>query len=137
VNYPKYLSDVTSCNSYFCEPRLVQLFSRTNYWCNRCPKCVFLFACFSAFLPKKEVVRIFGANLYTKKRLVSLFKRILGIEGFKPFDCVGEPEEMVLAMHYASKKKEYSNDLMMKIFEDKFPINYNFNILETKVLHKN
>lgn len=120
VNYPQYLHHVTSCNNYFWLTSIEQKLQSKSYWCNRCPKCVFLFACFTAFLPKQEVVKMFGANLYTKKRLLPLFKRILGIEGFKPLDCVGEPEEMILAMHYASLKKEYSNDPVMKFFEEHF-----------------
>jgi len=134
VCYPKYLYDVTSCNTYFWLPYIQQLLSRTNYWCNKCPKCVFLFACFSAYLPKKEVVNIFGADLYTKKHLMPLFKRILGIEGFKPLDCVGEPEEMILAMHYATKNKEYSGELAIQLFEEHFPPNYNFDKIIQKVL---
>jgi hypothetical protein len=94
---------------------------------------VFLFACFSAFLPKPEVVRMFGANLYAKKRLLPLFRQILGIEGFKPLDCVGEPEEMILAMHYASRRKEYSGDVAIRMFEARFPTNYDFNKLAQKV----
>lgn len=133
VSYPKYLYDVTSCNAYFWEPRFVQLLSRTNYWCNRCPKCVFLFACFSAFLPKKELTSIFGTDLYNKKRLLPLFRRILGIEGFKPLDCVGEPEEMILAMHYAARRKEYTGEPAMKLFKEYFPPNYNFDKLEKSV----
>ncbi len=137
VNYPKYLYNVTSCNSYFWEPKLVQFLSRTNYWCNQCPKCIFLFACFSAFLPKKEVINIFGANLYTKKNLLPLFKKILGIQGFKPLDCVGEPEEMILAMHYASLTNEYTGELAMQLFEDYFPKEYDFNKLKQKVFSEN
>ena len=136
VRYPQYLYDVTSCNTYFWLPRIQQLLSRTNYWCNRCPKCVFLFASFSAFLPKKEVVNIFGTNLYTKKHLLRLFKRILGIEGFKPLDCVGEPEEMILAMHYAARCKEYSGEPAMQLFEEHFPPNYDFDSLTQKVFTK-
>ncbi len=134
VRYPQYFYDVTSCNSYFWLTRIEQLVVRTNYWCNKCPKCVFLFACFSAFLPKKEVVAIFGADLYTKKRLLPLFKRILGIEGFKPLDCVGEPEEMILAMHYAARRKEYSGEPAMRLFEKYFPPEYSFDKLEMLVL---
>lgn len=133
VRYPKYLYDVTSCNSYFWLPRIQQRLQRTNYWCNQCPKCVFLFASFSAFLPKKEVVNIFGADLYTKKHHLPLFKRILGIEGFKPLDCVGEPEEMILAMHYATSGKEYAGEPAMKLFEEHFPPNYNFDELAQRV----
>lgn len=133
VCYPQYLHDVTSCNTYFWLTRIEQLLLRTNYWCNRCPKCVFLFACFSAFLPKNEVIDIFGADLYTKKRLIPLFKSILGIEGFKPLDCVGEPEEMILAMYYAAHRREYSGEPAMQLFEKNFPQNYDFNSLSRKV----
>lgn len=133
VQYPQYLRSVTSCNGYFFLPRTVQLLSRKNYWCKQCPKCVFIFACFSAFLPKKEVIDIFGADMYAKKRLLPLFKRILGIEGFKPLDCVGEPEEMILAMHYASLGGEYSGEPAMKLFEEHFPPNYDFEKLERRV----
>ena len=82
VQYPQYLHYVTSCNNYFWLTGLEQHLMSKAYWCKRCPKCVFLFACFTAFLPKTEVVRIFGADLYIKKRLLPLFRRILGIEGF-------------------------------------------------------
>jgi len=133
VQYPQYLHYVTSCNNYFWLPRSAQLLLRKGYWCNECPKCVFLFACFSAFLPKKEIVSIFGADLYTKKRLLPLFKRILGIEGSKPLDCVGEPEEMILAMHRASRSNEYTAESAMKLFEEYFPKSYNFGEIERRV----
>jgi len=134
VRYPQYLHHVTSCNTYFWLTRFEQKLLRKAYWCKRCPKCVFLFACFSAFLPKKEVLDIFGADLYTKKRLLPLFRRILGIEGFKPLDCVGEPEEMILAMHYAAQGKEYDGDLAMQLFEKRFSSTYDFDEVARKVV---
>lgn len=132
-NYQKYLHDVTSCNIYFWLTPLEQYLTRKNYWCKRCPKCVFLFACFSAFLPKREVLGIFGADLYADKRLLPLTKRILGVEGFKPLDCVGEPEEMILAMHYAVKGGEYKDEPAIKLFEEYFPPNYNFKEIESRI----
>lgn len=135
IKYPKYLRYVTSCNSYFCYSRFEQRFLlRTPYWCKECPKCVFLFACYAAFLPRKEVVKIFGANLYTKKRNLPLIRRILGIEGFKPLDCVGEPEEMILAMEYAARRNEYTNTPALRDFKRHFPSNYGFEEIERKVL---
>ncbi|MDB5187864.1 MAG: hypothetical protein JWO50_384 [Candidatus Kaiserbacteria bacterium] len=134
VKYPEYLPYVTSCNNYFWLPRFVQRLSRTGYWCNKCPKCIFLFACFSAFLRKNEVVRIFGADLYMHTRLAPLFRRILGVEGFKPLDCVGEPQEMILAMHMADLRKEYEGEPVMQLFKEYFPKEYDFSKLETEVL---
>lgn len=133
VQYPKYLRQVTSCNTYFWLPRPIQLLQFKSYWCKRCPKCVFLFACFSAFLPKEEVVKIFGDDLYAKRNLLPLFLRILGTEGFKPLDCVGEPEEMILAMHYAYKRGEYASEPAMKIFEKHFATGYDFAAAEKRV----
>jgi hypothetical protein len=134
VMYPQYLHYVTSCNNYFWLPRPIQLIKRKAYWCKRCPKCVFLFACFTAFLPKNEVLEIFGSNLYTHKNLQPLFRRILGIEGFKPLDCVGEPEEMILAMHLADKQGSYDGDLAMKLFNEKFDMGYDFEAISKKIL---
>lgn len=133
LRYPQYLHGFTSCNTYFWLSRTEQLTARGNYWCKRCPKCVFLFACFSAFLPKKQTIKIFGANLYAKKRLLPLFRRILGIEGFKPLDCVGEPEEMILAMHYAAQRKEYAGEPAIRLFETFFPAGFAFGELERRV----
>jgi hypothetical protein len=133
VQYPQYLRYVTSCNAYFWLPPLVQRMRQKGYWCRRCPKCVFLFACFAAFLPKKEVTRMFGEDLYDRKRVLPLVRRILGIEGFKPLDCVGEPEEMILAMHYAARRKEYAGEPAMNLFEQNSPADYRYRELVSRV----
>lgn len=134
VQYPKYLRFVTSCNTYFWLPRPLQYLQRSGYWCNECAKCVFLFACFAAYLPKKEVVAMFGADLFAKERLLPLFSSILGVEGFKPLDCVGEPEEMILAIHLAARGNEYTGEPAMKLFEEHFPSSYDFHEIERSVL---
>lgn len=79
---------------------------------------------------------MFGANLYKNKRLLPLFKSILGIEGFKPLDCVGEPEEMVLAMHLASLSGEYAGEPALELFENHFKGKYNPDNLIQKVFHE-
>lgn len=137
ARYPRYFRDVTSCNTYFWLSPVERFFARRPYWCGSCPKCVFLFACFSAFLPKKDVVRIFGSNIYTKKDLLPLIREILGVEGHKPLDCVGEPGEMILAMHYASQKKEYAETVAIRMFKEHFNDQYDFSMLERKFLAEN
>ncbi len=133
VQYPQYLHDVTSCNNYFWLPKFVQYLKPSGYWCKKCAKCVFLFACFSAFLPKEKVVSMFGADLYADPKRIQMIKRILGIEGFKPLDCVGEPEEMILAMHYASRRGDYAGEPAMRMFEEQFPTDYDFDEIEGRV----
>lgn len=134
VQHTKYLKHVTSCNNYFWLTSIEQALVRTNYWCKNCPKCVFLFACFGAFMSKKDVVEMFGDNLYTQEKLIPLFKRILGLEGFKPLDCVGEPEEMILAMHYTALTHEYDDTPAIKMFRAHFPENYDFETIAKTVL---
>lgn len=136
VQYPQYLHYFTSCNTYFWLPRLWQLAYCKSYWCNHCPKCVFLFAAFAAFLPRKEMIAIFGADLYNKKRLLPLVRRILGIEGFKPLDCVGEPEEMILAMHYAEQRGDFAGEPAIQVFEEHFPNTYNFEEIEGRMFEE-
>ena len=62
-------------------------------WCGECPKCVFVFTLFSAFLTKEELLGIFKKNLYQDENLLPLFKDVLGLGKMKPFDCVGTFEE--------------------------------------------
>jgi hypothetical protein len=133
VQYSQYFPYVTSCNAYFWLSRLEQRLARTPYWCKECPKCMFLFACYAAYLPKKDMIKMFGANLYDRKDRLPLIRRILGTEGFKPLDCVGEPEEMILAMHYAAQRKEYAGEPAIALFEKEFPSSYDFVALERTV----
>lgn len=111
--YPPYFSIFSSCNRNFSSTHPNQ---EGRKWCGDCPKCAFVFALLAAFLPKETVTKIFGENLFAKETLLPLYKELLGIEGFKPFECVGTPEETKVAFYLASLKGEYTNDYSMKFF---------------------
>jgi hypothetical protein len=85
-------------------------------WCRRCPKCAFAFALFAAFLPKDQLLSIFGGNLFEAKTLLGTYRQILGIEGFKPFECVGTPEETKAAFFLAEKRGEFNDSKAMQLF---------------------
>ncbi len=85
-------------------------------WCNHCPKCAFVFALYAAFLPLDELLRIFGKNLFDDISILPLFQELLGIQGFKPFECVGTPEEAKAAFLLAHKKGELNETVIMKMF---------------------
>jgi hypothetical protein len=113
ANYPQYFSVFSSCNRNF------KITEKTNKkWCAECSKCVFTFAILSAFLPKQELINIFGQDLFNQTSLVATYKELLGVSKIKPFDCVGTPEEVQVAFYLAMKKKEYNNDLMMNLFQE-------------------
>ncbi len=120
ATYPKYFHSFSSCNMNFYLPLSDHGRPEMNraYWCNACPKCVFMFACLTAFLPKEIVTDIFGANLYSDQGLIPIFKELLGLEGFKPFECVGTPEEMLVAMYRAQETGSYDKEPAMMLFKE-------------------
>ena len=72
----------------------------------------------SAFLPKTKVLDIFGKNLFEDKSLLTLFKELLGIKNFKPFECVGTPEEVKLAMEKICKKGEFNRTPLLVLYKN-------------------
>lgn len=111
-SYPQYFSSFVSCNKGYAMKE-----KGKTHWCGKCPKCAFVFALLAAYLPKQEVVTIFGKNLFADTTLLPLYKELLGIEAFKPFECVGTPSEMHLALLLAYEKKEWQDDAVMAFFE--------------------
>jgi len=103
-------------------------------WCGACAKCLFVFILLAAFLPKNELMKIFGKDLLDDPKLLSMLKELLGLERLKPFDCVGTPEETKLALFYAHEKEEYENTLGMELFTKEILPNEDFSSLEKKLL---
>lgn len=80
-------------------------------WCGECPKCANSYLLFAPFLNADELQSIFnGQDLFAKESLADTFKGLLGIDGImKPFECVGETEELRLAYHMAQNCGGYSD----------------------------
>ena len=111
--YKDYFPLFASCNANWT----ITKEKPKGKWCGFCPKCAFIFLALSAFLPKEEVVKIFGKNLFADEKLQPLFLSLVGKHKFKPFECVGTLEESMVAFVLASKSGEYSNDFIMKYFD--------------------
>ncbi len=117
AGYPQYFGCVTSCNTNW------KILSKSSTdakprWCGQCPKCAFVFACLAAFLPKKTLVEMFGADLFSSEALLPLFRELLGAENFKPFECVGTPDETKAAFLLIRERKEFDSAPVMKMFVD-------------------
>ena len=118
----KYFPYFTSCNANFKQEGA----RHQGLWCNHCPKCVFVWILLSAFLSKKELMGIFGKNLYQEADLLPLFKDVLGLGTMKPFDCVGTFKEARVAFHMAVKT--YAKDFIIK----KLHYNIIYNVIMSK-----
>ncbi len=91
-DYPEAIPATHSCN--VAKP-----------WCGRCPKCLYVFLGYAAWLPRELVLRTFGSNLFEVEENLDGFAALLGLEGrHLPFECVGEVEESRLALRLAARR---------------------------------
>lgn len=70
-------------------------------WCGVCPKCANAFILFAPFIAHDELTALFsGRDLFTEPVLLQAMKGLLGVDGvMKPFECVGEVDELRYAYH--------------------------------------
>ncbi|MEA3304432.1 MAG: hypothetical protein U9Q15_01545 [Patescibacteria group bacterium] len=113
AQYSEFFPIVTSCNKNFT----LEGTSPENRWCGKCGKCEFVFALFSAYIPKAQMLEIFGRNFYEDYTSIPTFNALLGLEGNKPFECVGTQKEMRQAMSLASQSRQYDLDPVMLMFQ--------------------
>ncbi|PIR53323.1 hypothetical protein COU76_01700 [Candidatus Peregrinibacteria bacterium CG10_big_fil_rev_8_21_14_0_10_49_10] len=111
---PQYFPLVTSCNANW----KILGEKPEERWCGTCPKCAFAFCQFAAFLPKKALLHMFQKNLYEEEALLPLYRQLLGLEGIKPFECVGTPQETRAAMHLALEGKELNSTPVLRMFTE-------------------
>ncbi|MBZ9578720.1 hypothetical protein KJA14_02615 [Patescibacteria group bacterium] len=118
--YAKYFSSFISCNeafkTYSGRKKILKK------WCQKCPKCLFVFATLYPFLGEKKLVKIFGQNIFKKKELLPIMLELMGLRKFKPFECVGTKKESLVAFYLSFKKlrEQFSRDcrpFLLKYFE--------------------
>ncbi len=73
--------------------------SRENRWCGHCPKCLFVRLILAPFLPAEELDRLIGPLLDDAERVAD-FDGLTGLTPIKPFECVGEAEEVRCAVEW-------------------------------------
>ncbi|MBI2524056.1 endonuclease domain-containing protein, partial [Candidatus Peregrinibacteria bacterium] len=126
-HFPQYFDCTSSCNANWkitkqsllresggAMKRLSE--AKSASWCGQCPKCAFTFALYAAFLPKEKVLQIFQKNLFEDQALLQTYMALLGIEGVKPFECVGTPEETKAAFLLARERGEFNDTPAMQLF---------------------
>lgn len=93
-----------NCKDYHPYFRSCNLGGKTDSWCCKCPKCLFITIILSPFLSDDEIKNIFGENLLAKEEMLSDYDKLLGLLPEKPFECVGMRDEVILASHLTLKK---------------------------------
>jgi len=87
---PAYHAGFRSCNQAYRADTSV------DGWCGRCPKCRFVFLVLAPFLEPDRLAAIFGRNLLDDLQQLEGFRDLFAA-GRKPFECVGEQRESLLA----------------------------------------
>ncbi|OGK28883.1 hypothetical protein A3D06_02355 [Candidatus Roizmanbacteria bacterium RIFCSPHIGHO2_02_FULL_40_9] len=128
VTFKQYLPIFKSCN------RNYKLNSTSPIgWCGECPKCAFVFSLMCAFMPVAEVSSIFNKNLFEDGQLIGLFRELLGLEEAKPFECVGRPEEVQMALYYVFKRNDFRTSPIISLFEKEILPTFNRTAIESDV----
>ncbi len=92
-------------------------------WCCNCPKCLFVYTILSPFLYKKELMEIFGEDLFEKESLKETFVELCGFGETKPFECVGTYEEVQYAVSETINKLESKNlelPYLLKFYKENY-----------------
>jgi UDP-N-acetyl-alpha-D-muramoyl-L-alanyl-L-glutamate epimerase len=108
-----YHPSFTSCNAAF----KIDRGKRVGRWCCACPKCRSTFLLLAPFMEKTRLVSIFGQNLLDQQDQINGFEELIGLRGFKPFECVGEPDEYLAALLLLSQSPDWQGDVAMRHFQ--------------------
>ena len=96
--FDKYHDVFSSCNRAFTFDQ------HHMFWDGTCPKCAFVFLALTPFVDRTQLETLFsGNNLLLDPALEPTYRQLLGIEGDKPLECVGEVKESRAAMRLSAK----------------------------------
>lgn len=96
VQYPQYLNVFQSCN----------VGSKTDVWCGKCAKCLYVYILLSAFLPDDKLLPVFGSDMLNNPEFEGLFNGLVYENFDKPFECVGTKAEINLALCKACEMRK-------------------------------
>ena len=108
----KYFGVFSSCNKNFKQGGVPSV----TRWCGKCPKCAFVFIMLGAFIPRRKMVEMFGEDLLVKPELLTMYKDLTGYGTMKPFECVGEFEEVIAALALVEGRGEYDDSPVLQWF---------------------
>ena len=95
----KYFKVFKSCN----------VGSKTDIWCEKCPKCLYVYLMLNGFLKEEQMKEIFNTNMLEDEENIALFEGLIYPDKDKPFECVGTKEEINLCINMAIERLEKEN----------------------------
>jgi hypothetical protein len=115
AEFTRYDDVVTSCNQAF------KLRDASERWCRNCPKCRFVFLAMAPFMPRERVTHIFGGDMLADPEQIPGYRELLGVDGHKPFECVGEVEESVVALGLLAEQDQWRDAPVIRALVEAVP----------------
>ncbi|MFH0791706.1 MAG: hypothetical protein V1905_00630 [bacterium] len=136
--FPKYFSSFVSCNSQskmkLPDPIAHLAGALANRWCGSCPKCLFTYTILYPYIENREIVKIFGKDLFKDQNLLSIMDELINPKLTKPFECVGTKIEARVAFYLCLKKMCGDLPILLSIFKRRYLKKYPHIDTETKRL---
>ncbi len=127
-----------ACREYFAAFRSCNRGQKEGRWCGRCPKCLSVFICLAPFISCDELVGIFGQDLFEQTDATALLRSLLGMEGPKPFECVGTRQELLVGLFLSVKRRKEAHaplpPLLAQVEREILPSQHDLPALSTAIL---
>jgi hypothetical protein len=112
---PEYHPVITSCNRAFRQG------VDDARWCGDCDKCRFIFLILSPFIPATSLTRMFADNLLDNPSQLEGYRALLGLHEHRPFECVGEQAESLLAFTWITHQSEWRRSAVVTALVAEMP----------------
>ena len=104
-----------SCNRAYAQV----LEARLDTWCGVCDKCLFTNLMLAPFLPRATLRGIFGREPLSDPARAAQLRVLVGVGvDFKPFECVGDPDESAVALVKVSQLGEWADVKLLTALAD-------------------
>ena len=115
AKFTTYDAVVTSCNAAFKQT------GASDRWCGHCPKCRFVFLALAPFTGRSRLVEIFGADVLQDETQLPGYRELMGLTAHKPFECVGEIEESLVALRLLTEHPDWHDAPIVKALAAEVP----------------
>ncbi|GAA0743287.1 hypothetical protein Drose_10850 [Dactylosporangium roseum] len=112
AKFTTYDAVVTSCNAAFKQR------DASERWCGHCPKCRFVFLALAPFTGRERLVGIFGTDIFTDLSQLEGYRELMGLTAHKPFECVGEIEESLVALRLLAEHPDWRDAPIVRALAD-------------------
>jgi hypothetical protein len=94
---------------------------RTERWCLDCAKCRWVFLALAAVMSRSRLVQIFQRDLLDDRAQIAGYRELLGLDGHKPLECVGEIAEARIALRQLAEDQQWRDTAVLNELAAQIP----------------